>query len=92
MFNRHPKRTLDNISNEQLDQTFKQIFKKKKNFCGDVNYNLLNYECNTNISEFIDIMYSGLFKSCTIEPTRMVEKNRSSVIDNISFNTISTCI
>ena len=54
--------------------------------CGDFNYNLLKYEYNTCISAFINIMYSHLFQPCLTEPTRIVKKDRPSLIDNIFIN------
>ena len=91
VFYRHPKKTSGNIFNEKLDKTLKTISKEKKInvICGDFNYNLLNYEYNIYISDFIDIMYSHLFQPCIIKPTRRVKKDRLSLIDNIFISTCS---
>ena len=71
-----------------LDGTIEKFkdSKKIKIICGDFNYNLLNHEYNNHIKNFIDIMYSHFFQLCITEPTRVVGRNKPSLIDNISKN------
>ena len=72
-----------------LDGTVKEIKDNSKIniICGDFNYNLLNHEYNNCIKKFTDITYCRFFQSCITEPTRIVGRNKSSLIDNIFTNT-----
>ena len=50
---------------------------------------MLNHEYNNHIKNFTDTMYSHFFQPCIIEPTRIVGRNKPSLIDNIFINTCS---
>ena len=88
VYYRHPKKNSNDIFNIKLDGTIKKIKdnNKTKIICGDFNYNLLNHEYNSHIKNFIDIMYSHFFQPCITEPTRIVGRNKPSLIDNIFIN------
>ena len=89
IYYRHSKKNSNNILNIKLDGTIKKIKDnhKTKIICGDFNYNLLNHEYNNHIKNFIDMMYSNFFQPCITEPTRIVGRNKPSLIDNIFINT-----
>ena len=40
----------------------------------------------TDIKSFIDIIYSHFFQPFIAEPTRIIGRNKSSLIDNIFIN------
>ena len=54
---------------------------------GDFNYDILKYEYNSIINDFINLMYSHFLQPFILEPTRIVNNNRSSLLDNIFTNT-----
>ena len=54
---------------------------------GDFNFDILKYEKNSIISEFLNLMYSNFLRPCIVEPTRIVANNRPSLIDNIFIDT-----
>ena len=53
---------------------------------GDFNYNLMKHEKNKYISEFLNFMTTNLFTPHIIRPTRFVEGQRPSLVDNIFVN------
>ena len=55
---------------------------------GDFNYDLLTLEKNIYAYEFINIMLSNFLQPCILEPTRVVNNNRPSLVDNIFINSI----
>ena len=59
---------------------------------GDFNYDILKYEQNPVINEFLNLMYSNFFKPCILEPTRVVLNSLPSLIDNIYINTYDKAI
>ena len=88
VYYRHPKKNSNDIFNIKLDGTIKKIKdnNKTKIICGDFNYNFLNHEYNNRIKNFIDIMYSHFFQPYITEPTRIVGRNKPSLVDNIFIN------
>ena len=93
VFYRHPS---------EQDSTFidklKDVLKKSRNenkkiiICGDFNYNLLNYDKNECISNFLNIMLENNFQPCITEPTRITNTNKPSLVENIFINTIENPI
>ena len=73
-----------------LKSTFKTLKKENKFIfiTGDFNLNLLNYEKNNEVKEFLDILYSNFYQPYIIHPTRIVDNAKPSLIDNIFANTI----
>ena len=59
---------------------------------GDFNYDILKYEHNPVINEFLNLMYSNLFQSRILEPARVVLNSQPSLIDNIYINTCEKTI
>ena len=55
---------------------------------GDLNYNLPNHEIDTQINDFIQIMLSNFCQPHIIQPTRIVDNAKPSLVDNIFFNSI----
>ena len=65
------------------------IKKENKNvvITGDFNYNLLNYQTNTNINDFLSSLLGHLYLPHILGPTRITDK-KPSLIDNIFFNNL----
>ena len=59
---------------------------------GDFNYDILKYEHNPVINEFLNFMYSNFFQPCILEQTRVVLNSQPSLIDNIYINTYDKTI
>ena len=59
---------------------------------GDFSYDILKYEKNSIINEFLNLMYYSFLRPCILEPTRIVANKRPILIDNIFINTIDTKI
>ena len=57
-------------------------------FLGDFNYNLLNHDKDPHIQEFIETMYSNSLQPTINKPTRVVNRQRPSLLDNIFTNAI----
>ena len=53
---------------------------------GDLNINLLNFDKNKEVSEFLEVLTSNWFTPQIFGPTRFVEQNKSSLVDNIFVN------
>ena len=90
VFYRHPKKNSDNTFNTRLKETLEIINRENKIvvITGDFNYDLLNLDKNVYAKEFIDILFNNFFQPCILEPTRVVNGNRPTLIDNIFINTI----
>ena len=77
-----------------LSNTLNQIHKENKNvlLAGDFNYDLLKFETNPIISDFLQMMLDHSYQPCITEPTRIVHGSKPSLVDNIFSNTLDTCI
>ena len=53
---------------------------------GDLNINLLNFDKNKEVNEFLDVLTSNWFTPQILGPTRFVEHNKPSLVDNIFVN------
>ena len=62
--------------------------KKKIILTGDVNLNLLKFDKNKEITEFLDFLTAKWFTPQILGPTRITENEQASLIDNffIDFN------
>ena len=69
------------IKLSKLGKTNKHIL-----ICGDFNYNLLNYEGNECIGNFPNVMNSNLLQTCIIEPTRIGDKQKPTLFENVFVN------
>ena len=58
---------------------------KKIVLLGEFNVDLLNYDSNQDVSDFLDTMHSNLLLSHITSPTRITAKS-STLIDNIFSN------
>ena len=47
---------------------------------GDFNFDLLKYEHNDNISDFLNMMLENGLQPCITEPTRIVPGNKLSLV------------
>ena len=59
---------------------------------GDFNYDLLTHEKNEIISSFLNMTLQNNFQPCITAPTRIVEGNKPSLVDNIFSNSIENVI
>ena len=55
---------------------------------GDFNITLLNIDSDEYTENFINIMLSNFFQPHILQPTRIINNNKSSLIDNIFLNSI----
>ena len=90
---RHPNNK-DIDFNIALSNLLQKIVKENKEIiiAGDFNYDLLSYTKNERINDFVEIMYENLCQPCIIQPTRIVDKQKPSLIDNIFINSIENPI
>ena len=88
---RHPSET-DEGFRDALKQLFKKLKKEKKKniiISGDFNYDLLKYENDIKVSRFLNLMLENNFNLTIREPTRIVDTNKPSLLDNIFINKIN---
>ena len=90
VYYRHPKKNSDDTFNTKLKETLGKMKNENKMIIitGDFNYDLLRLNKNEYSKAFIDIMFSHFLQPCIVEPTRCVNGNRPSLIDNIFINVI----
>ena len=86
---RHPRRN-DSHTTDNLQSIIDKIKKENKNtlIVGDFNFDLLNHENNDQISKFLHMMIESSFQPCILEPTRIIQGNKPSLVDNIFSNSI----
>ena len=53
---------------------------------GDLNINLLDFDRNKEVNEFLDILTSNWFTPQILGPTRFVEHTKHSLVENIFVN------
>ena len=86
---RHPKQK-DKEFLQNLSSTLKKVKKKEKKIIltADFNLNLLKFDKNKKITEFLNFFTANWFTSQILGPTRITENERASLIDNffIDFN------
>ena len=89
----HPRNN-DNKSIEILNETLSKISRENKKvfIAGDFNYDLLKHETDTNVCNFLQMMLNNGYQPCITEPTRIVNGNKPSLVDNIFSNTVEKCI
>ena len=71
-----------------LKQTLEALCKENKKviLAGDLNMNLLNFDKNKKVNEFLEVLSSNWLTPRIFGPTRFVEHNKSSLVDNIFAN------
>ena len=85
MIYRHPNKKYINFI-PKLTEILKKNKEKKHILSGDFNYDLLTYTNNEKVNEFITNTYENIFHPCITQPTRIVEHQRPTIIDNIFIN------
>ena len=80
-FSEHINGILENISNENI----------KCYLMGDFNINLLQYDTNNTVLNFIDMLSSQSFYPTINKPTRITESS-ATLIDNILTNDLHLII
>ena len=90
---RHPRQNPEEFF-QYLDLTLSKISKENKEIyiCGDFNMNLLNSDSNTHCSNFYNLLNSSGFLPLILHPSRVVEGQNPSLIDNIFSNSTSNVI
>ena len=86
---RHPRKS-DTQFQIYLKETLNKIRNENKllTVVGDFNHNLLNHETDTQVDDFIQIMLSNFCQPHIIQPTRIVDNAKPSLVDNTFFNSI----
>ena len=94
VFYKHPSRE-NSLFLTKLKSTLSKINREKKKtiICGDFNLNLLNFEHDKHTGSFLSTMFQNNFQPCIMEPTRITNANKPSLVDNIFVNTFDdpTC-
>ena len=88
---RHPRNRNDMEFLEYLRITITNKLRKEKKtvfITGDFNINLLNIDSDQYTENFINFMLSNFFQPHILQPTRIIQSNKPSLIDNIFFNSI----
>ena len=90
---RHPRRNPETFL-QYLDLTLSKISNEDKEIyiCGDFNLNLLDYESNPHCSNFYNLLSSSGFLPLILHPSRVVDGQSPSLIDNIFSNRTSNII
>ena len=90
-FYRHPSRN-DKSFLEYLERILTKIKSENKTavITGDFNYDLLKYSNDANTEEFLNLFLDNFFQPLIFYPTRIIEKARPSLIDNIFINNLES--
>ena len=54
-----------------------------------MNYDLLKVNVDKNVSNFLEVLFESFLQPCILEPTRIVNGNKPSIVDNIFTNAIT---
>ena len=84
---RHPCMCIDNFNDDYLQPLLAKLSLQNKQviLAGDFNINLLNYESNTQTTNFLNDITSNLFVPHITVPTRITSHSQT-LIDNIFSN------
>ena len=87
---RHPKKASNNMYTDKLQETLDIILQEHKIviLTGDFNYKLLKYKEDKNVTYFTDMMLSNYLQPIINKPTRVINKQKPSLIDNFFVNAI----
>ena len=90
---RHPSMCIKEFNNSFLKVLLEKLAKVNKNIIllGDFNINIMNYDCNSDTSAFLNSMCSNSCFPFITQPTRITTKSQT-LIDNIFLNFHSPCI
>ena len=80
----HPKQK-DNFFFEYLKETLSKVARENKKviLTGDFNLNLLKFDTNTEVNDFLDLLTRKWFTPHILDPTRITPQDKPSLIDNI---------
>ena len=86
---RHPRQNISEFL-EYMDATLNKLTDENKEIyiCGDFNIDLLKTESNKSSSDFFSLLNSNGFLPLILHPTRVVDRNVPSLIDNIFSNNV----
>ena len=83
---RHPKQK-DKFFLKYLKETLSKVAREnKKVIFGDFNLNLLKFDTNTEVNNFLDLLTRKWFTPHILGPTRITSQNKPTLIDNIFLN------
>ena len=87
---RHPKKASDNTYTEKIQDALDIISKEHKiiMLLGDFNYNLFKYSYDKNVNHFTNTMLSNYLQPIINKPTRVIKKQKPSLIDNFFINAV----
>ena len=86
---RHPFTELGEFGSVYLTNLLEKLENKALVLLGDFHANLLKYDIDTNISNFLDLMFSSFLLPHTATPTRTTVAS-TTLIDNIFNNNYSS--
>ena len=81
----------DNKFLEYLTNTISKKIKKEKKtvfIVGDFNTNLLNIDSDEHTESFVNLLLSNFFQPHILQPSKIINSSKSSLIDNIFLNSI----
>ncbi len=61
---------------------------KKIILCGDFNLDLLAFESKHIVEEFLNTVFANFLQPLILKPTRIIENQKPSLIDNIFINSV----
>lgn len=87
---RHPHQNNTDDFSDYMSKTLKKLNKENKEIyiSGDYNFDLLNYEGNSKISDFYNLMSANSYLPLILQPTRITDTT-TTIIDNIYTNTFN---
>ena len=88
---RHPRMKNDNDFLNYISNTISNKVRNEKKtvfITGDFNINLLNIDSDDYTSEFLNLLLSNFYQPHILQPTRITNINKPTLIDNIFLNSI----
>ena len=88
---RHPRKRNDNKFLEYLTNTISRKIRKEKKtvfITGDFNINLLNIDSDEYTESFLNLLLSNFFQPHILQPSKILNYSKPSLIDNIFLNSI----
>ena len=90
----HPKQK-DKHFPKYLKETLNKVARENKKviLAGDFNLNLLKFDTNTEVNDYLDLLTRKWFTPHILGPTRTTSHDKPSLIDHIflNFNDIQSC-
>ena len=88
---RHPRKKNDTKFLEYLTNTISWKIRKQKKtvfIVGDLHINLLNIDSDEYTESFLNRLLSNFFQPHILQPSKILNNSKPSLIDNIFFNSI----